>query len=273
MTTTKTKAFTTSKRNIPSDVFDPSDLVQTIPTKISADGSIEVTGTGELVNEQKTTDAMYSPDTMGDPQGSEARASNNQVALPDFYFKRFDLDDLGRPTFKQSIVDGIINMLVAKLANNYEPTDKVKADGKIVADGLIPLLEVDPQATGLNFLQLVTKTWGEFISNAYEYQIAADALSEKTEMPDYLLERETKMVDLASKARILDYAVSLIDNKFGLATKTLTLNVAYVKKQIEYRQQRLAEYTYKKNADSGRRNASHLNDATIVHAQNIVASL
>ena len=69
---TKTKMTT---KNIPADTFDPSEQVGIVPTKVESDGSVTVTGSGELLNEQATTVDMYTPDTNGDPTGSERRAN------------------------------------------------------------------------------------------------------------------------------------------------------------------------------------------------------
>ena len=65
-----------------------------------------------------------------------------------------------------------------------------------VVSGMRQLLEVDPQSTGLNFLQLTTRTWSEFVSICYEY---SDSMSnfKEDDIPDWLIQREEKMLQLA----------------------------------------------------------------------------
>ena len=56
-----------------------------------------------------------------------------------------------------------------------------------VADGLMPLLEVDPQATGINFLQSDHKNVGRgFASIAYEYNEDATAANPMEDLPVWL---------------------------------------------------------------------------------------
>lgn len=264
-----------TKRNVPAETFDPADQIDIIPTTMDADGSITITGTGELVNEQATTQDMYKPDTNGDPVGSEQRAANDEVSLPDFYYTNYDITPEGQPTFKRSVIQGIMEAFNTKLAtrNAYVPTEAQLEKAGVVADGLMPLLESDPQATGLNFLQFMTKTWAEFASVGYEYQTAADKVAKDKPLPDYLCEREVKMFGLADKVRILDAALAIVGTNFGLNDKTLALKPNYVQTQVESRQKRLAEWSYKKNADTSNRNASHLNDASVQHARSLFARL
>ena len=103
--------MTMTKRNIPADSFDPADQVGVVPTKVEPDGSVTVTGTGELLNEQATTSDMYTPDTNGDPVGSETRSSQDEVRLPAFYYDRYALDSNGNPVPKPSVVAGIMESL------------------------------------------------------------------------------------------------------------------------------------------------------------------
>ena len=71
---------------------DPSDFVKEIDI---ANGE-----TGELVNGQHTPENAWLPDTMGDPVGSEARAEQDPVQLPDYYYDKYDLNGEGKPVFK-----------------------------------------------------------------------------------------------------------------------------------------------------------------------------
>ena len=174
----------------------------------------------ELVNELKTDESMYTPDTNGDPVGSEERAKQEPRKLPDFYFAKYALDADGAPTFQQSRVDGIMKVFNAKkdteMQFNNEDTELADKEReyfekqvKTVADGFMPLLEVDPQSTGINLLQLTTRTWAEFSAIAYEYKEEAAKVSAEDELPTWLIEREDKMFGLGRKARMLSAVVQL----------------------------------------------------------------
>ena len=68
----------------------------------------------ELVNELETDESMYTPDTNGDPEGSEARDKQDAGHLPDFYYRKYALDNDSQPVFQQSRVDGIMDVFKAK---------------------------------------------------------------------------------------------------------------------------------------------------------------
>ena len=273
-----------TKKNIPAETFDPADQVGIIPTKIEQDGTILVTGTGELINQQATTADMYTPDTNGDPVGSETRAEQDQVRLPAFYYDRYAVSSFGKPTFLPSVVQGIMNIVKEKSAlfRNFDAVAPASAKKKAIedneikvaafAEGFQPLLEVDPQGTGLNLLQLVTKTWAEFASVAYEYQMSADSLGNK-EMPDWMAKRETQAVLLFHKATFLNEAIDRISNQFELNEKTLEVKIDNVRKQVEYRQIRLAEYNFKKHGDTSNRNATSMNEENANYARQLISSL
>ena len=125
-----------------------------------------------------------------------------------------------------------------------------------LAESFKPLLLIDPQTTGINFLQLTTRTWAEFVSIAYEYNEAVMSLTQDQEMPTWLIDREDKMFDLGRKVRLLSAVVDTIDNAF----------------EVERRQQRLAEWNYKNSADASRKVSENLNTETIAHCQNVFAS-
>ena len=273
-----------TKRNIPADTFDPADQVGIIPTKIESDGSITVTGSGELLNEDATTDAMYKPDTIGDPIGSENRARQDEVKLPAFYYERYSIDGNGNPTFLPSVVHGIMAIVKEKssLFRSFDAIKpatardkaviKYKAKVQAFVDAYQPLVEVDPQGTGLNLLQLVTKTWAEFASVAYEYQMSADSLGGK-EMPDWMAKRETQAVTLFHKATFLNEVTDMLGAYFELNSNTLKIKPANVQKQVEYRQQRLAEYNFKKHGDTSNRNATSMNEENANFARQLIANL
>lgn len=276
--------MTMTKRNIPADSFDPADQVGVVPTKVEPDGSVTVTGTGELLNEDATTSDMYTPDTNGDPVGSETRSSQDEVRLPAFYYDRYALDSNGNPIPKPSVVAGIMEIVREKSAlfRSFEAIKSDKAKQKAVdeyqqkitafVDGYQPLLEVDMQGSGLNLVQLVTKTWAEFASVAYEYQMSADALDGK-DMPDWLAKRETQAVLLFNKATFLNEVTDRLSHLFELNEKTMTVKQANVQKQVEYRQQRLAEYNFKKHGDTSNRNATSMNEENANFARQLIANL
>ena len=57
--------------------FDPDDLGPQVVDMANGE-------TGELLPDQKTPESAWKPDTIGDPIGSEIRASQDPVHLPDF---------------------------------------------------------------------------------------------------------------------------------------------------------------------------------------------
>ena len=139
-----------------------------------------------------------------------------------------------------------------------------------IADGLMPLCETDPQSTGINFLQLTTRTWAEFASIAYEYKEETESANPNDDLPVWLVEREDKMFGLGRKARMLSAVVGLIGDSFGL--HDLSLKDVRVRNEIERRQQRLAEWNFKQHADSSVKVSTELNQATKAHTSNMFAS-
>ena len=249
-------------KNTDNDIFDPAD---------------QEVGP-ELVYANETDESMFVPDTSGDPEGSEERAKPDNIQLPDFYFKKYQLDENGDPTFNASRVKGIMEVFMAKkdlpFTTPFEDDARKEVEQELfdaqvqsVADGLMPLLEVDPQTTGINFLQLTTRTWAEFASIAYEYKEETDAANPNDDLPVWLVEREEKMFGLGRKARMLSAVVGLIGDQFGL--HDLALKDARVMNEIERRQQRLAEWNFKQHADSSVRVATELNNATKQHTKNV----
>ena len=70
------------------------------------------------------------------------------------------------------------------------------------------------------------------------------------ELPDWLIEREDKMLQLGRKARLLSSALEKLDDKFGL--KDVSIKADRVKTQVELRLQRLAEWNYKNIVDTSK---------------------
>ena len=147
--------------------------------------------------------------------------------MPDFFFKSYDLDDFGQPTFKKSRVNEIMKVFDAKVDTpmTFKTDISVESEQEYfdqqcndIVNGTLPLLEVDAPATGISLLQLCTRTWAEFVSVVYEY---TDAMAGVSEIPDWLVEREEKMAQLGRKARLLSQAISSMDDKFGLSNTSL----------------------------------------------------
>ena len=254
--------------------FDPADLGPEVVDMANGE-------TGELLPDQKTPESAWKPDTNGDPVGSEIRATQDPIKLPDFYYRKYSIDGNGNAMFQQSRVDGIMDVFKSKrdTAMSFNATDdeaRKKEENyylqqvQQIADGLMPLLETDAQSTGINFLQLTTRTWAEFASIAYEYKEETESANPNDELPTWLVEREDKMFGLGRKARMLSAVVGLIGDQFGL--HDLGLKEARVRSEVERRQQRLAEWNYKQHADASVKVATELNQATQAHTASVFAS-
>ena len=225
----------------------------------------------ELVVPNETPESAYIADTLGDPKGSEERAKSVAIQLPDFFFRKYRLNDEGEPTFSQVAVDGIMDVFDNKVGtemsfNGDDPTGEEEyfdMQVQAVVDGQSQLLEVDPQTTGINFLQLTTRTWAEFVSVLYEYQDSVHTINTNEDFPTWLSEREGKMLQLGRKARMLSSACSKIDDKFGL--KSTELERFRVQNEVERRLQRLAEWNFKEYANTSGKTASKMNEQTLEH--------
>ena len=219
----------------PKEHFDPAELE-----------------TEELLPPESTPESAYRPDTIGDPEGSEERDKQVAIVLPDFFYRRYKLDDAGNPTFNEVVVSQIMEVFDAKYGTE-QPHGDDKAEKYYnkqvdqVVDGFSQLLEVDPQTTGINALQLTTRTWAEFASVAFEYKDSISTIAEDKEIPDWLIDREDKMVQLGRKARMLTAFLNKMDDKFGL--KDTEIQRFRVQQEIERRLQRLAEWNYNQHAD------------------------
>ena len=208
--------------------------------------------TEELIPSNETPESAYRPDTIGDPEGSEERDKQVAIVLPDFFYRRYKLDNAGNPTFNEVVVSQIMEVFDAKYGTE-QPHGDDKAEKYYnkqvdqVVDGFSQLLEVDPQTTGINALQLTTRTWAEFASVAFEYKDSISTIAEDKEIPDWLIDREDKMVQLGRKARMLTAFLNKMDDKFGL--KDTEIQRFRVQQEIERRLQRLAEWNYNQHAD------------------------
>jgi hypothetical protein len=245
------------------DIFDPAD--QEIGP--------------ELVPTQDTPESAHIPDTNADPEGVEAREAKPDIALPDFFFKKYMLDANGNPTFNPSLIDGVMDLYDSKVKSEIDFSNKDDAkkeqeyyDTQVqsIADGLLPLLEVDPQTTGISVLQHLTRTFAEFLSVNYEYSDSISALTMTDDIPTWLTEREDKMFALGRKFRLCRDAINSLDDKFGL--KDTSLKRERVQAEIERRMQRLAEWNFKQHADTSGKTNSSMNKATADHCKKMAMS-
>ena len=251
-----------------SDIFDPSEQE-----------------TKELLPTNETPESAYVPDTNGDPEGVEARSVKASVIMPDWWHRKFRLTDDGKPTFNPTVVAGVMAVFKEKfgtapffaeidLGNGKTKTvEEQQVDWDMlvnrIVEGVQVLLGVDPQSTGLNVLQLATRTWSEFCSVSYEYQESMSAMKDD-EIPDWLLEREQKMLDLGRKARMLSQAIEALDNSFGL--KDTKIHDYRVQTAVEQRMQRLAEWNFKQQADASGKVERELNAQTTSHMRDILSN-
>ena len=243
--------------------------------------------TVELRPTNETPESAHVPDTNGDPEGSENRATKADIVVPDWFHRKFALDNDGKPIFNKGVVANVMEVFDAKFGTDLvfndivlstdkngdkvltaeEQTKRYESAVNDIVTGQRHLLIVDPQSTGLNFLQLATRTWSEFVSVCYEYQ---DSMSNQKDddIPDWLIEREQKMIDLGRKARMLTTALQIIDNDFGL--KDVTVQRARVQSAVEQRMQRLADWNFKQQADNSGKVNKKLNAQANAHMQSIV---
>jgi len=263
----------TKKKSSNATFVDPSDFVKEIDI---ANGE-----TGELVNGQHTPENAWLPDTMGDPVGSEKRAEQDPVQLPNHYYDKYDIDGEGKPIFKAFRIKEIMKVFNdKKLTSISFPTDDETVKSKLqiaydlevelITTGIKPLLDIDAPTTGYNYLTLATRTWAEFVSIAYEYNEAMQRMNPKDELPTWLIEREVKMWALGRKARLIRDAILSVDQLFGIGD--LGIQPMRVQTEVERRQQRMAEWNYRNLADSSVKVASDYNGATLEHAKQVFAN-
>ena len=244
--------------------------------------------TKELLPKNKSDMSDYTEDTNADPEGVAERNAKADITVPDWFHRKFAITDDGKPTFNVGVVGKIMEVFDTKFGTDLVfkdidlGKDKDGNDKTLTAEqqqekyehavndivtGIRHLLIVDPQSTGLNFLQLTTRTWSEFVSVCYEY---ADSMSNQKdeEIPTWLIEREEKMLDLGRKARMLSSALAIIDNDFGL--KDVKIQKSRVQSAVEQRLQRLAEWNFKQQADNSGKVNRELNAQANAHMQSIV---
>jgi len=236
--------------------------------------------TKELLPTNETPESAHIPDTNADPEGVEARSVKASISLPDFFHVNYRLDDTGNPTFKADVVAKIMAIFDQKVGTSpvfsekegFVSIDEQRAQFEESVNNIVvgfqELTIVDPQSTGLSFLQLCTRTWAEFASISYDYQTAM--AKQGDEIPDWLVEREQKMFDLGRKARMMSMALTDLDHSFGL--KQVSIQKERVQSAVEQRLQRLAEWNFKQYADTSGKTAQKLNGATKEHMQSMFDS-
>lgn len=229
--------------------------------------------TEELLPPTHTDEVAFVSDTIADPEGAEVR--DNVVTLPDYFYNSYTLDSQGNPTFRPDRVDAIMVIFDKKCNSDnthYDATEYEQLVHTLVC-ATSELLFVDPQTTGINRLQEATRTWAEFVSVAFEHHEASVRQAERKPddpTPDWLIEREQKAFDLGKKARLLRDVNLAVDDKYGL--RSVKLDRARVRTEVERRQQRLAEWNYNNclesslakkvtyNAETAKHNATMLDN-------------
>ena len=241
--------------------------------------------TKELLPKTKSEMSDYTEDTIADSEGAEQRSVKASVVIADWWHRKFNLTDNGQPTYKPEIVQAIMDIFDKKFGTAMTFKEIKLPNGEImtieqqqetyqahvqrIVDGTRIELGVDPETTGLSLLGRCTKTWSEFASITHEYFDTVQNLASQEDLPDWVYEREAKMFDLGRKARLLTNALKAVDQEFG-NLKNVAIQKDRVEAQVMDRQQRLAEYNFKKQADTSGKTIRKLNAETVAHMQSIV---
>ena len=241
--------------------------------------------TKELLPKTKSEMSDYTEDTIADAEGAEQRSVKASVVIADWWHRKFNLTDNGQPTYKPEIVQAIMDIFDKKFGTAMTFKEIKLPNGEVmtvedqqakyqehcqrIIDGTRVELGVDPETTGLSLLGRCTKTWSEFASITYEYFDTMQNLASQEDLPDWVYEREAKMFDLGRKARLLTDALKAVDQEFG-NLKNVSIQKDRVEAQVMERQQRLAEYNFKKQADTSGKTIRKLNAETVAHMQSIV---
>ena len=61
--------------------------------------------TKELLPKNESDMSDYTEDTNADPEGAEKRSARADIQLPDYWYKKYALDDFGKPTFNKNVVN------------------------------------------------------------------------------------------------------------------------------------------------------------------------
>tara|TARA_X000001382_G_scaffold101816_1_gene76505 strand:- start:700 stop:1443 length:744 start_codon:yes stop_codon:yes gene_type:complete len=214
------------------DHFDPTELE-----------------TVELLTPDTTDQDAFKDDTIADPEGAEARAPHNRGSLyPVYLMNDYRVNDKDELEPQPSAIERIMTQFDVKHDSSV-PDNVSKAfseDLEKVIAGTEARLNVDGPTTGIQMMRETTTTWAEFISCIHDYVNSSSAVAKADDMPEWLLEREQKMVDLGYKARLLRDACSTCFDRFGLPG-VYNLNRDYVAQAVENRLTRLAAWNTKKH--------------------------
>ena len=215
--------------------FDPSELE-----------------TEELLTPETTDKDAFNDDTLADPEGAEAREPQNRGTLyPTYLYRDYKVGDNDALVPNQSAIDAVMAIFEEKAETPVaEGKEKQFAkDLKTVVAGRKPLLAVDAPSSGIQCLREMTNAWSEFASLVYDYVNSSQSISKEDQMPDWLLQREAKMVDMGYKARLLRDANSELFSDYNLPGK-FELNRTRVRQSIESRFERLAAWHTSQHRES-----------------------
>jgi hypothetical protein len=209
------------------DHFDPTELE-----------------TKELLPPETTDQDAFNDDTIADPEGAEKRKPYNRGSLyPTYLLTDYRVNDKDELEPQPSAIDRILVSFDAKVDTKVPETvaKAFQEDLVRVVEGTKVRLSVDAPTTGIQMMRETTSTWAEFASCIHDYVNSATSVAKADDMPQWLLEREQKMVDLGYKARLLRDACSETFDDFGLPG-TYSLNRDYIRQAIENRLTRLAAW-------------------------------
>tara|TARA_R100000808_G_scaffold23123_1_gene50933 strand:- start:29505 stop:30230 length:726 start_codon:yes stop_codon:yes gene_type:complete len=215
--------------------FDPSELE-----------------TEELLTPETTDKDAFNDDTLADPEGAEAREPQNRGTLyPTYLYRDYKVGENDALVPNQSAIDAVMAIFEEKAETPVaEGKEKQFAkDLKTVVAGRKPLLAVDAPSSGIQCLREMTNAWSEFASLVYDYVNSSQSISKEDQMPDWLLQREAKMVDMGYKARLLRDANSELFSDYNLPGK-FELNRTRVRQSIESRFERLAAWHTSQHRES-----------------------
>ena len=215
--------------------FDPSELE-----------------TEELLTPETTDKDAFNDDTLADPEGAEAREPQNRGTLyPTYLYRDYKVGENDALVPNQSAIDAVMAIFEEKAETPVaEGKEKQFAkDLKAVVAGRKPLLAVDAPSSGIQCLREMTNAWSEFSSLVYDYVNSSQSISKEDQMPDWLLQREAKMVDMGYKARLLREANSELFSDYNLPGK-FELNRTRVRQSIESRFERLAAWHTSQHRES-----------------------
>ena len=243
---------------------DPDDIQEASPMEYKQESSLD--------------DA--SPDTNGDPEGSELRAKADPIKMPAWYFDKFDLDGNGKPIPSIAHVNAIMDVLPQKIDtvpffSGSEAKSKALAkayedDVAALVKAYRPLLQYEAGDTGFNFMMFANATWGKYLTALVEFGNDASRFSDK-EMPDWLITREDNAFGMGRKARLVRDVLAIMSDEFKL--KNAMITPKNVRAAVQRHLQGLAQWTFDKHADSSGRVSTKLNEANTEYVQGTLASM